>query len=64
MQAILSGLDVDAVFQETPAKDSRAAFVDLYAQPFPSREAAEDACIELRGSFGDTFCNPLDISIK
>jgi hypothetical protein len=56
--------DVDAVFQETPAKDSRAAFVDLYAQPFPSREAAEDACIELRGSFGDTFCNPLDISIK
>ena len=56
--------DIEAEFPETAAQEKSAAFVDLYAQPFPSREAAENACIELRARFGDTFCNPLDISIK
>lgn len=56
--------DIIAEFPETPATNEKASFVDLYALPFPSREAAEDACIELRAQFGDTYCNPLDISIK
>ena len=55
---------VTAEFPEIPAKDNRARYVDLYALPFPSRDAAENACIELRARFGDTFCNPLNISIK
>lgn len=55
---------ITAEFLETPAADGGAAAVNLYALPFASRDDAENACIDLRARFGDTFCNPLDISIK
>lgn len=38
--------------------------IDLYAIPFISRTAAENACIGLRAEFGNTWCNPLEISIR
>ena len=55
---------IDAEFTETPVTGNAAAFVNLYALPFADRAVAERACIDLRARFGDTFCNPLDISIK
>ena len=56
--------DIESDIIEHEAKDGKAAFVDLYALPFESREAAQAACIDLKAKFGDTLCNPLDISIK
>ena len=56
--------DIESDIVEHEAKDGKAAFVDLYALPFESREAAQAACIDLQAKFGDTLCNPLDISIK
>lgn len=38
--------------------------IDLHAIPFVSRTAAENACIGLRSEFGNTWCNPMDISIR
>lgn len=59
---VFQGIETDILEHE--AKDGKAAFVDLYALPFESREAAQSACIDLQAKFGDTLCNPLDISIK
>ena len=55
---------IDAEFPETPATAESGPVFDLYALPFASRDAAEHACIDLRARFGETFCNPLNISIK
>lgn len=38
--------------------------VELFAIPFTTRRAAENACIGLRAEFGNTWCNPLEISIR
>lgn len=38
--------------------------VNLYALPFDTRDEASDACVELRATFGDTWCNPLEIQSK
>ncbi len=55
---------VDAEFTEIAAQGAKSAYVDLYALPFKDREAAGHACIDLRAKFGETYCNPLEISIK
>ena len=38
--------------------------VGLYALNFNQRVDAENACVELKAKYGNTWCNPLDISIK
>lgn len=43
---------------------SGQAVVDLFAIPFATRQDAEDACIGLRAEYGNTWCNPLEITIR
>lgn len=38
--------------------------INLFAIPFANRDDAENACIGLRAEFGNTWCNPLEISIR
>ena len=47
------------------AKDQSGEMViELFAIPFATRKDAENACIGLRAEFGNTWCNPLEISIR
>lgn len=39
-------------------------FTRLFATGFEDRQNAEDACIDLRATLGETWCNPLDIQLQ
>lgn len=54
--------DVNPEYTEVTNETQTA--VNLYGLPFASRTAAENACIGLRAEYGNTWCNPLEISIR
>lgn len=54
---------VEPEYVET-TNQSGETVVELFAIPFSTRKSAENACIGLRAEFGNTWCNPLEISIR
>ncbi len=56
--------DKEAEYISDKAASNKLPAVGLFALKFNQRVDAENACVELKANFGDTWCNPLDISIK
>lgn len=54
---------VDPEYNETTSA-SGEEITNLFGIPFADRKAAENACIGLRAEYGNTWCNPLEISIR
>ncbi len=56
--------DVAPEYLEAPRTPGAPTVIELYASPFADRKAAEIACIELRATYGDTWCNPMNIGFR
>lgn len=56
--------DIEPEYERVTPNEGGPEIIDLLALPFDNRDAAENVCIELRAVLGDTWCNPLTISIK
>lgn len=56
--------DKEAEYISDKVASGNLPVIGLFALKFNQRADAENACVELKANFGDTWCNPLDISIK